>query len=403
MDLTTMWKIGTSLQILMASGSFVASLGLAIMIVRTNGTRKKNKTREENQPDDQQGQSSSSSVLPWKIVRKHRRPEEKEGNLLSRIMFCIAISDVLQSLGILLGPFLVEKEKAEIALWAVGNRASCVFDGIIFLAGACWVPLFTASLALYYYCKMSKRMSNEQFVIRVGEWLIIFNLFFVLTILFVVVSTGALQTIETGVLCMIKPSHMIDSDNIYKGTMAVLKALSFIAIPVASMGVILISLSLLLREIYVKEQIFSSSKEEEQQQEQEQHFEDDASRIRQSLAKSYKQEMTSQVILYSAAFILCYLPWIASNFMYVLKKTPPNMLLFLLQAIFPSGGMFNILIFTRPATKVVRTKSNFQISRFKAFWIVFCNGGVVPDQDFRSDHDNVERNDEGFENELESE
>ena len=38
------------------------------------------------------------------------------------------------------------------------------------------------------------------------------------------------------------------------------------------------------------------------------NIEDDTSRIRQSLAKSYKQEMTSQVILYSAAFILCYLP-----------------------------------------------------------------------------------------------
>lgn len=246
-------------------------------------------------------------------------------------------------------------------------------------------------------------MSNEQFVIRVEEWLIIFNLFIVLIILFVVVSTGALQTIDTGVLCMIKPSHMIESDNIYKDTMAFLKALSFIAIPIVSMGVILVSLSLLLREIHVKRQIFppsldNDSEGEENEQQQDQHFEDDTSRIRQSLAKSYKKEMTSQVVLYSAAFILCYLPWIASNFMYVLKKTPPNMLLFLLQAIFPSGGMFNILIFTRPATKVVRTKSNFQISRFKAFWIVFCNGGVVPDQDFRNDGENVQRNDECSEN-----
>lgn len=284
-------------------------------------------------------------------------------------------------------------------MWAIGNRSSCVFDGAIFLAGSCWVPLFTASLAIYYYCKISKKMTNEQFVNRVEEWLIIFNLFFVFTILFVVIATGALQTIETGVLCMIKPSHMIDSDNIYKDTMAVLKSLSFIVIPIASMGAILVSLSLLLRETHVKQQLFSfsisnDSREEEQQQgkeeeEQEQNFEDDVSRIRQSLAKSYKEEMTIQVILYSAAFILCYLPWIACNLIYVSKKTPPNMLLFLLQAIFPSGGMFNILIFTRPATKVVRTRSNFQISRFKAFWIVFRNGGVVPDEDLANDSDNV--------------
>ena len=217
-------------------------------------------------------------------------------------------------------------------------------------------------------------MSNEQFVIHVEEWLIIFNLFFVFTILFVVIATGALQTIETGVLCMIKPSHMIDSGDNYKDTMAVLKSLSFIVIPIASMGAILVSLSLLLRETHVKQQMFSftisnDSREDgckgeeckeqgEGEEEKEQNFEDDVSRVRQSLAKSYKEEMTIQVILYSAAFILCYLPWIASNLMYVLKKTPPNMLLFLLQAIFPSGGMFNILIFTRPATKVVRTRNN---------------------------------------------
>ena len=129
MDLTTMWKIGTSLQILMASGSLLGSLGLAIMIVlRTKRRVRSNKTRaaeeqengvildDENQPDgnfqdereegdDQQRHSSSttSSVLPWKRVRKHRRSAEKEGNPLSRIMFCIAVSDVLQSLGILLG------------------------------------------------------------------------------------------------------------------------------------------------------------------------------------------------------------------------------------------------------------------------------------------------------------
>ena len=126
MDLTTMWKIGTSLQILMASGSLLASLGLAIMIVRTKRMARDNKTREkngvnlgdENQPagnfleegeegeeGDDQGRSSSSSVLPWKRHRKHSRSAEKEGNPLIRIMFCIAVSDVLQSLGVLLGKY----------------------------------------------------------------------------------------------------------------------------------------------------------------------------------------------------------------------------------------------------------------------------------------------------------
>lgn len=126
MDLTTMWKIGTSLQIFMASGSLVASLGLAIMIVRKTRSRAlDNKPRAEEiavskltenqsagnfqdarvrEEGGDQGLSNSSE-LPWKRVKEARRSrsKDKEGNPLIRIMFCIAVSDVLQSLGILLG------------------------------------------------------------------------------------------------------------------------------------------------------------------------------------------------------------------------------------------------------------------------------------------------------------
>lgn len=121
MELITMWKIGTSLQILMASGSFVASLGLAIMIIRKmRTTTKKNKTAQEehnqragnSEGNEREGNDQEqSSELPWKRQRKATQQKEKEGHPLVRIIFCIAVSDVLQSLGVLGGKWTIKKKK----------------------------------------------------------------------------------------------------------------------------------------------------------------------------------------------------------------------------------------------------------------------------------------------------
>ncbi len=63
---------------------------------------------------------------------------------------------------------------------------------------------------------------------------------------------------------------------------------------------------------------------------------------------------------------------------------PPDISYLILQFLFPLGGIFNILIYTRPATRVLQKR--LSISWVKAFWLVVFNGGDTHDlsQDERS-------------------
>lgn len=56
---------------------------------------------------------------------------------------------------------------------------------------------------------------------------------------------------------------------------------------------------------------------------------------------------------------------------------PPITYYLVLQWLFPLGGIFNILIYTRPATCVLQKR--LSISWVKAFWLVVFNGGDTRD------------------------
>lgn len=96
--------------------------------------------------------------------------------------------------------------------------------------------------------------------------------------------------------------------------------------------------------------------------------------VQQRLAKSYKREMMLQVLFYSVAFMGTYVLFAIGNLMFYLEKQPPLVFFFFIQVLFPLGGIFNILIFTHPATRVEKTRSP-HLSWLRAFWIVFKNGG----------------------------
>lgn len=96
--------------------------------------------------------------------------------------------------------------------------------------------------------------------------------------------------------------------------------------------------------------------------------------VQKRLAKSYKREMMLQVLFYSLAFMGTYVLFAIGNLMFYLEKQPPLVFFFFIQVLFPLGGIFNILIFTRPATRVEKTRSP-HLSWLRAFWIVFKNGG----------------------------
>ncbi|GFH44472.1 hypothetical protein CTEN210_00946 [Chaetoceros tenuissimus] len=350
------WKVATSLQISSAATSFFASLALAVMIFR-------------------------------KKVDLIRKP-------FKRILFLISVADILQSIGIFLSPFVVPASH-KFAYWGHGTKGSCSFVGLLFVMGSTWVPLYSATLAIYYYSKLHLKIRDDEFARRIEKWSHRFNITLVVVLNIIALATKAINPVSYGNLCSYSGTDLDNGDNeTAEAINTVIFLLATVVIPILSLLVILCLLSRLLWDIILREKHLSSPvtntvnslvPQNQQQEEQELGFDSNHSQIRdgamtrQELAASYKKEMISQLVLYSLAYTVTYLPWAAINIMFTLNQTPSDILIFIVQMFAPLEGLFNILIITRPARRVVRTKSP-HLGRWKAFWIVLSNGGDAPTQ-----------------------
>lgn len=95
------------------------------------------------------------------------------------------------------------------------------------------------------------------------------------------------------------------------------------------------------------------------------------------LAPYFKKEMITQLTLYNLAFIFIYMPLLVGTTIMLVSqvKIPYVMFLVIVKIMNPLGGVFNILIYTRPATRVMQKR--FSISWLKAFYLVINNGGTA--------------------------
>ena len=232
-------------------------------------------------------------------------------------------------------------------------------------------------------------MANSR---KIEKWSHIFNITVVVVLNIIALATKAINPVTYGNLCSYSGTDLDNGDNeIALVINTVIFLLATVFIPILSLLVILGLLSRLLWDIILREKHLStpitntansSVPHNQEEEEQELGFDSNHSQVadtRQELAASYKKEMISQLVLYSLAYTVTYLPWAAINIMFTLNKTPSDILIFIVQMFAPLEGLFNILIITRPARRVVRTKSP-HIGRWKAFWIVLSNGGDAPTQ-----------------------
>jgi hypothetical protein len=96
------------------------------------------------------------------------------------------------------------------------------------------------------------------------------------------------------------------------------------------------------------------------------------------LVKVYRREFVIQASLYVLAYIAPIFFFLYSTINLVILKQRPNDVLVLLASIFyPLGGLFNILVYTRPKVSSLR-RMNPQYYWFQAFVIVIRAGAVVP-------------------------
>jgi hypothetical protein len=189
-------------------------------------------------------------------------------------------------------------------------------------------------------------------------------------------------------------------------TIKILALVTMVFLQFACLFIALVLLALLLWKIVAIERIFSSKVSESQQERrrtentpefveeevqseliQKQSFSSTITSLRRqssiladqgetrNMAGAFRQEMMAQLILYSIAFFLTHFILALGLCMrWFFEKSPTNAHLMIGQFIFPLQGLFNMLIFIRPAARVTRLRRP-GTSWLKGYYLVIKNGG----------------------------
>jgi hypothetical protein len=349
--------------------SCLASLTIAIMILRSDG-----------------GLASSS---PYR-----------------RIIFGLSIGDILQSLGIFIGPFASPIDTPN-ALWAVGNLYSCDAAGFILVFGGSMVPLYTFSLSLYFLLRVKYRMSRAEFAKKV-EWIIhtlIISFCFIGSV--IILCTGSFNATRAGSLCA-PVAYPLDCDTqtdlvgeCTRGRNALMFFVLFYYLPsfLSFIGMIA-CLGTLIQYTYAQEAKFrkvtsaqnqdlsknccgwtkhrSSTIMEDDENEKLSPRGQRIRRARENL-RSYSRETVVQSSLYMFAFLTTYSFLFIWLFLSLSGAEDQRWTFLAISLTWPLGGLFNVLVYTRP--KVAVLKASYPTYPWiLMFLTVVMAGGEVPDE-----------------------
>ena len=312
-----------------------------------------------------------------------------------RLIFGMSVFDIMQSLGILTGPFAVPSGSSN-APWAIGTTASCELNGFISLLGSVAVPIYTFALSVRFFCKLNLRMDDEVFTKKIEKWFHL-SILLVVILCFVALVMDTFNPLPSGSFCYVEEYPFFCRDHpewvgeCQRGNGSETLAYVVTGITCVCFLGIIVNLSMLcIQSIYI-ERIYRSRAGDL-------HHSADYSCVRRFFCfipcrnyqqldhepdadyvlRLYKMETFIQSILYVGSFFLCYvcpmMQTIGSFFNYQFPTPFP----YFISILYPLGGFFNVLTYTRP--KVVRLRHAFpDFSRLRAFYIVMRAGGELPD------------------------
>ncbi|GFH56004.1 hypothetical protein CTEN210_12480 [Chaetoceros tenuissimus] len=332
-----------------------------------------------------------------------------------RLIVGLSISDVLQSLALVVGPFVPPKGTPQ-SPWAIGNTASCDAFGFIMLAGNMAVPMYSFALSIYYYCRVKYKMPNDVFFNKVEKKLHFTIAIFVVVVCFAALFTESLNAIPTGSACQVSsiPVGCRDNPNYEctRGTEAVVPfvwinmSVSFFCL----IGII-VMMVLLCWNIVFRQNVTSGLNRRSTSnlrmgttgsndpQEEVAHegwfrrrlvnsialltiFQDQRGDETEAmyLSRIYMAQMLLQCTYYVLSYICTFMfTWVMSGY-YISGNAPPVWILCPLALFYSFGGALNILVFTRPKVHTLRIRYT-ELSWVKAFWLIVKHGGEIPSED----------------------
>jgi hypothetical protein len=350
------------------------------------------------------GQISSASISLVSSLTIATAIVRSDGGLTSpyrRLIFGLSLSDVLQSSGLIAGPFA--SPASDISPFGVGNQGTCSAQGFVLHLSAYTVPMYTCALSYYYYCKLKCDMSDETFSRQI-EWRAHGTCWLVgLSISIAALATNTINTYATGSFCSYAtfPADCRDYPDLYDECRGEKTVFAFemlmLALFVIFQFCIIRNVSFMLRQILKRDRAFGETRTSALRAPSTKNFRNSLSGIdlkdpdqlpvpvipaTERLRKNIRRTMMVQSCLYVAAFFVTYsLFWIYLA-MFMLGLDPPSSMLIASSITCPLGGLFNILVFTRPSVWILRRRHSY--SWLKAFVLVIKAGGEVP-HEFRDD------------------
>ncbi|GFH50163.1 hypothetical protein CTEN210_06639 [Chaetoceros tenuissimus] len=366
------WQANVTAQIVSASISFLASLLIVASTGKSFFSKQRNSKHDET------------------TANETRLKKKTKTSPYRRIIFLISASDILHSLAFITGPFMAQKTNPQ-AIWAVSDsNASCIVNGIFFQFGASISLLYYATLCYFYYCKISKRMTDEQFMRRYEK-----NIHIVIAILSIAstcigLATNTFNTFATGTFCGYSntPAGCNQHPEIYgecdqKVEVYIPYFVCFRVIAqVLSIVVMLYSMIRLIHSVLKRDRMYGELPSNPSQEQL----------CKSSIRKQLLRETMFQAIMYSGSWLICQTISITVGILYFIgvshERLPPPLQTFC-YALPPLNGAVNVFIYTRPAVRYVR-RVDPSISRFRAFWMVLQAGGEAPNMEQSSTLTNLQ-------------
>jgi hypothetical protein len=342
--------------------SFVASLLMIIMIARSKQSSR-----------SRQG-VGAANVEPSAFL---------SSSPYHRIIFGISFSDLLQSLSIALGSFAPPSNVPQ-ALWGIGNKLTCALDGLMFTVGSTSTALYAFLLSFFCLCKVKWSMTNDDFS-KQFEWrshsiIIVYNAI----IGCVGLATKAFNPRVSGNICVIAPLPVgcIQEPEIYGECDAtMLKYVWILSFTCHAIVTLISLLGIITCMLMVCWHVMITTNIA-------------GNRSASSIVRRCRMEFFIQAGLYVFVFFLTNIVvWIDYIYLVSTKEETGNFAKLVSAAIFPLGGLFNILIYSRPKVLLFR-KRHPRCSWIRAFILVVKSGGVVPmvpvENDVDAESSNVE-------------
>ncbi len=157
-----------------------------------------------------------------------------------RLIFCLSVSDMLQSSALIVGPWF--SEFSYRSLYGIGNKYTCGIDAFLFLAGSSAWPLYTFCFCVYYLCKLRRRMSDNEFAQRVEKKMHAGIVVLSSAISILALSLGSVQSV--GTMCYVK-------SNTY-----VILLVNSLGIPLFSLVGIIVCIFLIIHHVFKRENMY---------------------------------------------------------------------------------------------------------------------------------------------------